>query len=282
MIVTIIKDTVVSMKIICHENPLLDAIYQISSKRYLRGKPFSFSGAPTIHEHIILNDGGAVFHFEVGGRKFEHDGNLICGKFIQVPKIRIRFTDATKDLTVIRLHPFALSKLSETPSSDFVDRVVPLSLEGLHPHPDSIEALIAAVDTVSQALTEDSAHASIGKIIDYIGTHFSELPRSSVRALSKQFAISESTLRRRFKKYTGISLSDFLITVKRRKMLQALFENNYNSLVVRESGYYDQSHFLNDFRRLYGTTLKHYKSKLQMIQNEDPTLMQFLYRCNIG
>jgi AraC-like DNA-binding protein len=270
------------MNIICHESPLVDSIYPIASKRYLQGKPFSFIGAPAIQEHIILNDGCAEIRFDIGGETFEHDGPILCGKFMRVPKISIRFLDPSKDLTLIRLNSYGLSHLSGRAPSEFVDRVLPLA-EGRFPmESDSVDGFIRFVDAVTETVPQEGAYAKTVEIVEHILENFSELPRNGVHALSQRFRLSESTLRRYFKRYLGISLSDFLLTIKRRKMVQALFENEYGPLSVCENGYYDQSHFLNDFRRLYGIPLKQFIRQLRVIQEEDQELMRFLYHCNIA
>ncbi len=269
------------MKIICHESSFIDSAFHIFSKPYHSDQSYTFLGAPSIYEHIILNDGCARFEFHINGCRYESEGDLVCGKFINVPKIKIHFLDTTKDLTIIRLAPFTLSQLSDAPVEHFVDRAMPISVLNLPEESQNFQTLASVVDRIAMSNMEHLPYARIIDVIHHISNHFSELPKSAVHDIAHRFSLSDSTLRRYFKKYTGISLSNYLLTIKRKKMIQSLYNNCYDSLHVQENGYYDQSHFLNDFKRLYGFPLRQYFNRLQQMQNQEPELIRFLYHCNI-
>lgn len=270
------------MNIICHENPFVDSIYHVQTQSYKKNFDFHFFGAPSVHEHIILNDDCAAITFELNKKTYTFNGDLVCGKFTHAPKIKIMFKDTSKNLTIIRLKACGLFKLTNLPISSLVNTILPRStidVDLIMNQKD--ENYIHIVDTLVNEESHNKTYIKTQKIIQYINANFSHLPTNIAEVLAKEFDISESTLRRYFKKYIGINLSTYIMTVKRKKMIQSLYEDNYDSMSVRESGYYDQSHFLNDFKRLYGIPLKQYFRDMKILQKQSPEFMRFLYHCNI-
>lgn len=270
------------MDIVCHENPYVDSVFHVPAERYNQGQIFQFIGAPSIHEHIILNDGCALITFSIGGKDYEYDGNLICGKFTDIPRIKIVFKNTDKKLTVIRLAPYGMFKLTQTPVESMVNRVLSGSDIGIDAVTEKESGeYICRIDALMTASNEQKAYCLTREIVSYVNANFAQLPTNVTQAVAQRFGISERSLRRYFKEYLGISLSTYFMTVKRKKMIQTIYEDNYDSLSVRESGYYDQSHFLNDFKRLYGIPLKQYLHDMQAMKKRSPELMKFLYHCNI-
>lgn len=270
------------MNIICHESPLIDSIYYVPVDKYPENFDFHFAGAPSIHEHIIINNDCALITFYLDGEVYECDSHIVCGKFTHVPKIKIMFNDNAQQLTIIRLTSYGMFKLTDQPVISTVNRICPGSILNIDLSADGeIDDCIRRIDALMYAESHQKSYLLTQEIIRYVNANFTHLPTNATKAVAEKFSISESSLRRYFKKYLGINLSTYIITVKRKKMIQALYENNYDSLSVRENGYYDQSHFLNDFKRLYGVPLKQYFNDMQTIKKRAPDLMRFIYHCNI-
>ncbi|MDP3466038.1 MAG: AraC family transcriptional regulator [Sulfuricurvum sp.] len=270
------------MNIVCHDSAYIDSIYHVPVETYREEHDFHFFGAPSVHEHIILNDDCATISFDINGKTYEYDGNIVCGKFTQAPKIKIVFKNTHKKLTIIRLTSCGMFKLTDTPIISMVNQVTTGSIIDLDRISDGeIENYIRRLDLLMNEESDQKAYNVTREIIRYVNANFSHLPTNATKVVAERFGISESSLRRYFKKYLGINLSTYIITVKRKKMIQAIYEDNYDSLSVRENGYYDQSHFLNDFKRLYGVPLKEYLNAMQTMKERAPDMMQFLYHCNI-
>lgn len=79
--------------------------------------------------------------------------------------------------------------------------------------------------------------------------------QQSIRSLADCFGTSLSTLERGFRQCVGVSPKEFASLLR---FAQSLALEQRISLADRalESGYYDQSHFIRDFRRRTGTTPK--------------------------
>jgi AraC-like DNA-binding protein len=81
----------------------------------------------------------------------------------------------------------------------------------------------------------------------------------NIRQLSSMFCMSERTLERRFKEYAGLS-PKLLSRIIRFKAALNNYGNRHKTLtdIAYECGYYDQSHFINDFKAFSGYHPKQY------------------------
>ncbi len=75
-----------------------------------------------------------------------------------------------------------------------------------------------------------------------------------VSSLAKQLYISQSQLEKRFRRMVGASPKKFSSIVRLRSLLDN--QNDTSNLTHRglEAGYYDQAHFIKDFRSMTGET----------------------------
>lgn len=271
------------MYIVCHENPYIDSIFHIPVNTYNEAESFHFIGAPSVHEHIILNDKCADISFCVDGKTFESDGHIVCGKFTHAPQIKIIFKNTDKNITIIRLTSYGMSRLTDMPMPSLINHVVTdsSSIDFELPTYEEIDNYVDWVDSLMYKQSDQKSYNLTQEIIRYVNANFSHLPTNSTKMIAERFGLSESSIRRYFKQYLGINLSTYIITVKRKKMVQAIYEGSYDTLSIQENGYYDQSHFLNDFKRLYGVPLKQYLNEIQAMKQQAPEVMKFLYYCNI-
>lgn len=269
------------MNIILHESPFVDSIYYVPVEMYIIEQDINFRGIPTVHEHIILNQNCAVITFHIDNEVFVSESNVVCGKFTQPPKINIIFKNSCKKLTVIRLNAYGMYKLTDMPISSLVNSIISGSKISIDLSDDSeMEHSITWIETMMKNEGHPKAYDITREIIHYIDTNFSDLPSSVNKAIAKKFGISESTLLRYFKKYIGVNMSTYILTLRRKKMMQSMCHNQYDSMSVRENGYYDQSHFLNDFKRLFGISLKEYFHEMKRMKKNSPDLVRFLYNCD--
>lgn len=78
----------------------------------------------------------------------------------------------------------------------------------------------------------------------------------SVKQLSNEAGISQRHLARKFQQYIGLSPKEYLRVNRFIKSLQYLKEHQQLSLteIAHESGYYDQAHFIHDYKTYTGYT----------------------------
>ncbi|MGO4791007.1 DUF6597 domain-containing transcriptional factor [Paenibacillus sp. 2KB_20] len=78
--------------------------------------------------------------------------------------------------------------------------------------------------------------------------------RITVRALAEKLNYSERTIRRAFQKELGVSPKEMSEIIRFQNLLQELHQAKPIRFpdIAAQYGYYDQPHFINNFRRLYG------------------------------
>lgn len=86
-------------------------------------------------------------------------------------------------------------------------------------------------------------------------------PAISIKALSRQYYLSERQFERQFKQYAGLSPKLFSRII-RFQSAASFYNREAMSLgsIALECGYYDQSHFINDFKAFSGLHPKQYFS----------------------
>jgi AraC-like DNA-binding protein len=268
------------MNIIVHESPYIDSIVHIPADAYRIECDYAFRGSPSVQEHIILNHECALLNFTIHGQEYVFDTHIVCGKFVHPPKISIVFKESEKNLTVIRLSSYGMYKLTDIPIASMVDTITPGSTLSIDLTDDiEEESVLEWIETMSTRPNDSPSYRITRDIIHYVDAHDTDLPADITRSLAEHFAISPSTLLRYFKKYIGITPSTYVLTLRRKKMIRSICNRQHGAMSALESGYYDQSHFLNDFRRLYGISLREYFAEMQKMKKIAPEFTHYLHNC---
>ena len=77
----------------------------------------------------------------------------------------------------------------------------------------------------------------------------------SLKNLSSKLEIHPVHLSREFNRYFGTSLGNYIRLIKLNKALCMLTSNKYSlTEICYQCGFYDQSHFITNFKRIYNTT----------------------------
>lgn len=98
--------------------------------------------------------------------------------------------------------------------------------------------------------------------VEQITAHEGLLP---VQSLLKKLSVNERTLERKFRLYTGITPKHFSNIVRlnasAKRMLRMKTEDRFTGIAY-QSGYYDQAHFIRDFRKYTGMTPHQYHQEV--------------------
>ncbi len=73
-----------------------------------------------------------------------------------------------------------------------------------------------------------------------------------IKNLARRVGLSQSALERRFRKVAGTSPKKFASTVRIRHVLRLRATGPDFTSIAAATGYFDQSHFINDFKRITG------------------------------
>lgn len=103
---------------------------------------------------------------------------------------------------------------------------------------------------------------SIGKIVEYVDTHFNE--GLSLKTLSYKFDLTAAYLGQIFRKQTGESFSVYLNKVRIEQAKKLLANKDLKEYeVARETGYTDASYFYRIFKKQTGMNPSEYREKTQ-------------------
>lgn len=82
--------------------------------------------------------------------------------------------------------------------------------------------------------------------------------QSRIRDLTQHIGLSQSALERRFHNSVGISPKKFAMLVRLQRAVRLKQNGIRTCTIAHEAGYFDHSHFINDFQRITGSTPEAY------------------------
>jgi AraC-like DNA-binding protein len=111
-----------------------------------------------------------------------------------------------------------------------------------------------------KALDQTWPTPALGKVIAYIREHYDE--SMSNRELSRMMSVSERAFERNFRHWFFVSPQQFIKGVRVRMACRALVAGAQPlAQVAADHGFYDQSHFTRECRRLTGKTPRGYRDQ---------------------
>lgn len=217
-----------------------------------------------LHERLLPNgETQLIFHYgqpfreSYGGNSTNQPNSLVCGQFTRFKDI---FSEQEAGLLGVVFHPFASNALFGIPAHHFTHLSVGLTDidSGLY----DIGMRIASANTLKQRLMliEDfilcrmrklnQRHfALVKKSVEILGKNNSEADISKVAG---SLFVGERQFERLFKDYVGLTPMRFAGISRFHKAL-GLFGSSLNlTAIALESGYYDQAHFIREFKNIAG------------------------------
>lgn len=235
----------------------------------------------TPEKQIIVPDGcmEMIFHYGDLYRQYMENGTTIiqpkCFVFGQLTRpLEIEPTGETGIFSV-RFHSNGFLPFTTIPIKDMENRTVSLA-EMFEKEGIDIEQKILAATSTSERIQLIEAFLlhrltdikTIDRIVkstvDMILTANGQL---SVEELSKQTRINRRQLERKFSSAIGLSPKQLSKTIRLQATLKMLLGKKFTSLtsLAYENEYYDQAHFIKDFKELTGFTPKEfYGNNLKM------------------
>lgn len=235
------------------------------------------SSVATSEIQTIVPDGcmEMIFHYgDLYEQYTEKENSLIqprCFVMGQLTRpLEIKPTGTTGIFSV-RFHPNGFLPFASTPIKSMENTAVPLEklfgLEGLKVEKEILEAnstedRIARIEAflINRLIETESIDGIVKSIVETILTANGQL---SINALSKQTNINRRQLERKFSTAIGLSPKQLSKTIRLQATLKMLLNKNFTSLtaLAHENDYYDQAHFIKDFKELTGFTPKEFYGK---------------------
>lgn len=220
----------------------------------------------TIVPQKIIPDGfpEVIFHFgdkyriNISGEWMEQSRSLLAG---QIKKHFFLENTGRSDMIGIKFQPAALAVLFNVSMDAFTDRVVDLeealgeiavpwkaigfSAEAPEKKIEALEHFLR--EAVKQVKTETSL------IDNSLSEIFSSHGMCSVSDLAQKAGVSERYLEQQFKKQVGLSPKFYARIIRFSRIFQLVQEENpVWSDLVYGAGFYDQSHFIRNFKSFTG------------------------------
>ena len=173
----------------------------------------------------------------------------------------------------IKFRPGAFRSLVGGPLSELADRSLPLA-ELFGPEAVVLNEVLDCADAEAAALSSDFLRARlpaldaparlVGRIVDCVAE---DLTLHSVDALARRFEMNPRTLQRLFNDRVGVGAK---WVIKRYRMHEALARVQAGqpaswAALAQDLGYFDQAHFIADFRRLVGETPASYARAIREV-----------------
>jgi len=79
-----------------------------------------------------------------------------------------------------------------------------------------------------------------------------------VGQIARDLRVSQDTLEKRFRRVVGASPKQFASIVRLRRAVELSRETTTLTALAQDAGYYDQAHFIRDFRAVTGDAPGHF------------------------
>jgi AraC-like DNA-binding protein len=118
------------------------------------------------------------------------------------------------------------------------------------------------IEIVEQFLLSQLKHIQTDKlIIEAVKLIYQSNGTIRIKKLNEQLFISQSPFEKRFRKIVGTTPKKFASIIRFNTVLESLDKSKSKSLteICFENNFFDQAHFIKDFKQFTGDTPKHFK-----------------------
>jgi AraC-like DNA-binding protein len=183
------------------------------------------------------------------------------------------------ELLIARLHPYACSLFFKNPVSDFTNSATNVflinskearefyeqicSCRFLHQKINILECYL--IDKLKQSEEIYARVANLSRICHYVTDHNDAF---SIKTLSKKTGVSERYIQKQFLEYVGLQPVSLHASHRFIKSLQQIISTSSSlTSIAYACGYYDQAHFVKEFKRFTGVSPFHARKVLT--KNDD-------------
>lgn len=163
------------------------------------------------------------------------------------------------------LHPFYTKSLHKlTDKFEAADLIFAEATEAYNKNILSLpdDKAIQAIEKLLQAKKPEADKTL--ELITNILMYLDQTSQPSLPLVARQFGLSERRLQELFRQYVGVGIKWIIIRARLIKAaeLAASLENPNWTSIAHDLGYGDQSHFINDFKRIIGKTPAQYAAEI--------------------
>jgi len=217
---------------------------------------------PTPHRKKIIPDGfveiifhlGDPYRIDLSGRWEKQEKKLLAG---QISKHFYLENTGVSKVVGIKLKPTALTQLFGTHMLDLTDSVVELPVEMMQIEStmskgSNFDECVSKLDDYFRALIREKELPAnpVEAAVQYI---FEKHGMVTVKDLCELVGVGERQLENLFKKYVGLSPKFYARLIRFNYIFELVQQNNNNwSDLAYQAAFYDQSHFIRNFKDFTG------------------------------
>jgi len=245
-------------------------------KRFVRHYLVLDGAQPANGVHRLFADGNTGLVFNLDNAVLCAAGNTpaqdSCWLYGQVKTYHDLTIAGSINWIVVVLQPYGAYQLWGVPGSEWYNSFFPATeVLGAHIR-DISNALVDAKDLSRRICLLDNyllqlvdqKRRSDGQVIEAVQQIMMQEGAMSVESLTKTLPISERTLERKFNLQIGITPKRFADIVRlgfSAKRMQRMQSGHGLTGIAYDSGYYDQAHFINEFKKYTGITPQQYHAR---------------------
>lgn len=222
------------------------------------------SDDPTVSQQKIIPDGfseiiihyGDPYRINLNGR-WEQQKRMLFSS--QISKYFFLENTGKSGMLGIKLYPTAFHELSQLNVSDITDQVIPL------------DTVISGTESLSKIQNENSSMKQKVELAEsWLEKHLTDInPQEKIRTcisqihenhgmididqMADEVALSIRQLERQFKKVVGLTPKFYCRIIRFNYIFEVMKEQNDSWVrTALKSGYFDQSHFIKNFKEFSG------------------------------
>jgi len=230
------------------------------------------SDGPVNHQMFADGNPGIVFHYDQPISEGSHRNTMPVGfLYGQLKDCKHLISSGKTGLIVTVLQPYGIYALTGIPANTFKNHFTALEdvlgnqareLEEQILNASSAADRIQILETffIKKYSSFYPVDPEVRHSIELICTHKGRLP---IAWINEKLQVTERQLERKFNAQIGISPKYFSGIVKIHQTLKLLQYTPFNSTaqVACEAGYFDQAHFIHDFKKIAGVSPLKYLSQ---------------------
>lgn len=232
---------------------------------------------PTRNINLRFNLSYTPFNFYHHGEESRLEDVFFAGLWDKYSDARLKFCGCSHVLGVC-FHPEGFQPFLKIPLSEFKNQMfgagevgvkLANAIEGKLREAPDIETRLGILENELASMLGDNDyhHADFSKVFNALKINSDPL---LLTAFCAQNGLSVRKLERMFNKYIGISAKTYAAMNRFQNSLNGILYSEYDKLsdIAYSQGYFDQAHFIRDFKRFSGNTPKIFarqnKSMLQI------------------
>jgi len=235
--------------------------------------------SPALQHHRLSPDGhaGMVFYYKARFSAFSNTGPVHPRSFVygQISQFHDLASGGAIGMLVVVLQPYALQTLTGVPAHTFTDQLISLpDIFGAAGQQLEESIVLAENDQQRLQLVQHfliqklQQHPAAGRLLTAAMAHIQQQHGlMQVGQLTQALHISERQLERQFRAHVGLTPKQFLRTMRFQHLLKCIQQAPEASLtqLAYETGYYDQAHFIHEFKQLAGITPTQYLTQTRLL-----------------